>query len=52
MKSVAAISGESWMRGITPLRLGVLAAVCIMFAGRATLWLFDPQAPFAQMPSF
>ena len=30
------------MRGITPLRLAVLAAVCVMFAARPALWKFDP----------
>jgi hypothetical protein len=31
------------MRGITPLRLGVLAAVCLMFAARPTLWNLNPE---------
>jgi len=34
--------GVAWMRGITPLRLGVLAAVCVMHAGRS-IWNFDPE---------
>jgi two-component sensor histidine kinase len=44
-----AISGESWMRGITPLRLAVLAAVCIMFAARPVLWNFDPENLYRSM---
>lgn len=35
--------GVAWMRGITPLRLAVLAAVCVMFAARPTLWNFDSE---------
>ena len=42
----AAISNESWMRGITPLRLGVLSAVCVMFAARPVLWDLSPENAF------
>jgi hypothetical protein len=31
------------MRGITPLRLGVLAVVCVMFAARPVLWDLTPE---------
>jgi hypothetical protein len=34
--------GASWLRGITPLRLGAFVAVCVMFAARPSLWNFDP----------
>jgi two-component sensor histidine kinase len=34
--------GASWLRGITPLRLAALLAVCVMFAARPTLWNLDP----------
>ena len=33
--------GAAWLRGITPLRLGALAAVCLMFGARPALWNLD-----------
>jgi signal transduction histidine kinase len=39
--------GVGWMRGITPLRLAVLAAVCLMFAARPTLPNLYPDLPRA-----
>jgi two-component sensor histidine kinase len=41
--------GVGWMRGITPVRLGVLAAVCLMFAARPTLWNLDAENFFPKM---
>jgi hypothetical protein len=40
--AAGAVSSESWMRGITPPRLGVLAAVCVMVAARPVLWDLNP----------
>jgi len=39
--------GVGWMRGITTLRLAVLAAVCLMFAARPTLWNDYPDLAWA-----
>ena len=44
--------GVAWMRGITPLRLAVLAAVCLMFAARPTLWNITPENLFRAMRAF
>jgi two-component sensor histidine kinase len=41
--------GVEWMRGITPLRLGILAAVCLMFAARPTLWNISPDNLFRSL---
>jgi hypothetical protein len=35
--------GVAWMRGITPLRLGAMVAICLMFGARPSLWNFDPE---------
>jgi hypothetical protein len=39
--------GATWLRGITPLRLAALAAVCAMVAARPTLWNISPENAFA-----
>jgi hypothetical protein len=51
MPGRAAISTESWMRGITPLRLAMLAAICVMFAARPTLWNIDSANVVARLES-
>jgi hypothetical protein len=40
------------MRGITPLRLAVLAAICLMFAARPALWNLTAENFDAQMRGF
>ena len=39
--------GVAWLRGITPLRLAAVAAVCAMVAARPTLWNISTGNAFA-----
>lgn len=41
--------GVAWLRGITPLRLAALAAVCAMVAARPTLRNISPENAFAAL---
>jgi hypothetical protein len=45
-------AGAGWMRGITPLRIAALVAICIMFAARPTLWNLDPEDLAGAMQRF